>query len=962
MIWLQSNGFSPCMNGNQLDTTCNAVVTATAINCSNADLVNLTGIQFFDNLDSLNFVFNDVGVLPGLPSGLEFLNSSYNNSLHYLPLLPNGLNELRCSADSLLGMPPLPDSLRILICTGYLNDSLPPLPDGLLHLNCENSALTVLPELPNGMTYLNCTQNNLTALPDLPDSLKILYCQNNEIAVMPDLPNGLTTLTCLDNQLTSLPALPDSLVALSCAHNQIGALPAIPNRLFSLTAYNNQITAVPALPNSLKSINLANNQIASMVNLPDTLFTLNLSGNPSLVCLPPFEVLAGSTFSIGNTGISCLPNLVSHWASVPVLDTMPICGVINVNGCPVGWNVAGRAFVDNNGNCSFDTTDGVLPYTKVSLLQGGNVIQQVYTNAYGQYGFNTPPTAVYTVGLDTASMPFILSCADTGQHTFDLDALGYVDGLDFSVVCSPGFDLTAVTTGATGAFFPGNPVNVNIFAGELSQYYSVSCSIAGLAGSVVTVVEGPVQIDSVSTGGTTSGDTVTWMVADFSAVDFSDFWIAFTVDTTAQSGDQVCVHAAVAASAGTENVTSNNASTHCFEVVNSYDPNIKEVYPAVGVVPGTWHTYTVHFQNTGTAPAMNILVKDTLDPNIDWSSFQLLAYSHNNLTQVLNDGIVHFNFPNIQLPDSNTNEPESHGFIQYKIKTASTITPGTSVHNTAAIYFDFNDPIITNDATVFYCTPVETQQTLFVCEGDSVQVNNQWLHQGGVYTNLYTAFSGCDSTVTTTLVVNPTVAFIENYVLCPGDSVTVNGAVFHQPVSFTDTTTGTNGCDVLLITNIVESPVDITIVFSNDTLAAAPAMAAYQWIDCGAGQPIAGATNQTFAPAQNGQYAVSVTSDGACTAVSDCLDVLVNGVEPVRAVAFTVAPNPASFSAAIRFARPVQHARLTVVDLSGRSVLAVDANGTAASLPLNGLAEGVYTVELSANGMPTGRSKLVVLR
>jgi uncharacterized repeat protein (TIGR01451 family) len=64
-------------------------------------------------------------------------------------------------------------------------------------------------------------------------------------------------------------------------------------------------------------------------------------------------------------------------------------------------------------------------------------------------------------------------------------------------------------------------------------------------------------------------------------------------------------------------------------VVNSYDPNMKEVYP-VNVLPGydDWFTYTIHFQNTGNAPAFNIRLRDTLDANLDINSFEVRGYSH----------------------------------------------------------------------------------------------------------------------------------------------------------------------------------------------------------------------------------------------------------------------------------------------------------------------------------------------
>jgi hypothetical protein len=64
--------------------------------------------------------------------------------------------------------------------------------------------------------------------------------------------------------------------------------------------------------------------------------------------------------------------------------------------------------------------------------------------------------------------------------------------------------------------------------------------------------------------------------------------------------------------------------------------------------------------------------------------------------QLYNIGVLKFNYPKIYLPDSTSNEPGSHGFVQYKIKTKNNLSLTDTIKNTANIYFDFNAPIITN--------------------------------------------------------------------------------------------------------------------------------------------------------------------------------------------------------------------------------------------------------------------------
>jgi uncharacterized repeat protein (TIGR01451 family) len=131
-------------------------------------------------------------------------------------------------------------------------------------------------------------------------------------------------------------------------------------------------------------------------------------------------------------------------------------------------------------------------------------------------------------------------------------------------------------------------------------------------------------------------------------------------------------------------------------VVNSYDPNIKQVYPQ-NVLPGydDWFTYTIYFQNTGNAPAFNIRLRDTLDTQLDLNTFEILGYSHPANT-ALNGNILDISFNNIMLPDSTSNPEGSIGYYQYRIKPTPNLPNGSQISNTAYIYFDFNAPIITN--------------------------------------------------------------------------------------------------------------------------------------------------------------------------------------------------------------------------------------------------------------------------
>lgn len=145
----------------------------------------------------------------------------------------------------------------------------------------------------------------------------------------------------------------------------------------------------------------------------------------------------------------------------------------------------------------------------------------------------------------------------------------------------------------------------------------------------------------------------------------------------------------------------NNIDIDCQENIGSYDPNDKAAFPrGYGiqqyVKANTDLEYKLRFQNTGTDTAFRVIVKDQIDPSLDLLSIVPGASSHNYEFSIEEDRTIAFTFDQINLVDSTTNEPGSHGFVIFKIKQLADLEDGTSINNTADIYFDFNDAVITN--------------------------------------------------------------------------------------------------------------------------------------------------------------------------------------------------------------------------------------------------------------------------
>lgn len=140
----------------------------------------------------------------------------------------------------------------------------------------------------------------------------------------------------------------------------------------------------------------------------------------------------------------------------------------------------------------------------------------------------------------------------------------------------------------------------------------------------------------------------------------------------------------------------------CLESVNSYDPNDKNGFPRgydeqrfIG--QNTDIEYVIRFQNTGNAPAIDVEIRDTIPVQfLNPATVRPGASSHGYQFDMQGSGVVVFRFPNIYLPDTSAGDAASQGFVKFRVSQWPDLPIGTQIRNTAAIYFDNNAPVITN--------------------------------------------------------------------------------------------------------------------------------------------------------------------------------------------------------------------------------------------------------------------------
>jgi len=168
--------------------------------------------------------------------------------------------------------------------------------------------------------------------------------------------------------------------------------------------------------------------------------------------------------------------------------------------------------------------------------------------------------------------------------------------------------------------------------------------------------------------------------------------------------------------------------------------------------------YTIYFENvdTATIAVPNVTVIDTMDIDLDWSTFQLVDSKH-LLTDFAFDttgeyGIATFQFIGIDLPPD-TLPPAGQSWFTYTIWPDSDLSSGTEIANQAAIIFwdslGANDPILTHTVlNTIDNQPPQSAINSLPSTVDHVAFNVSWLgsdSESGIYRyNVYVSRDNAD--------------------------------------------------------------------------------------------------------------------------------------------------------------------------------------------------------------------------
>ncbi len=354
----------------------------------------------------------------------------------------------------------------------------------------------------------------------------------------------------------------------------------------------------------------------------------------------------------------------------------------------IGGNVK---FNTNNDNC---TTGIGYPSKLVTTTSGANSYG-TFTDYNGNYnlyipnsgGFSTNVTA--NLGSGLSSSPTNITQVSSGENmnysaNFCISSATNVNDLSVVLIpidhARPGFQSTYnIRYENNGTTSLSGTIQLTYNNGKLSYYYSNYIPDA------------------------TTTNSLTYNFSNLLPYQYRDITVYFNVlaPPTVNQGDILTF-----TTVGTTTVTDANSSDNTYvlnqSAVNSFDPNDKTVlegaYITAMQATKPLH-YITRFQNTGTFAAYTVVLKETLDADLDWNTFEPIGSSHNYRIQIKNGNQVTITFDAINLINSSANESGSHGWFAYKIKPKSTFAIGNIATSNSDIFFDYNLPITTNSVT-----------------------------------------------------------------------------------------------------------------------------------------------------------------------------------------------------------------------------------------------------------------------
>ncbi len=344
--------------------------------------------------------------------------------------------------------------------------------------------------------------------------------------------------------------------------------------------------------------------------------------------------------------------------------------------------IHGQVFFDDNQNGVRDTLESPLPDVTVFSKQSKVFVQS--RNA-GEFTLYTNSSGIDTI---EARPPYTFAHATTPP----IEVSGNADSLEFGIyfekIYDAGIDITEVTPARPGFEF------CIVLTRKNKSGLPSDMTVVFYPDDKVVFDSADVHPESIH------ADSIVWNIKDLKPGEEFRIKLSFYVPTDLLDGTKLHFRSVIIPEE-TDIYPDDNSAILDVVTVGSYDPNDKNVFPAGDIAPeliaDTMNlVYTIRFQNVGTYRADNIRIVDTLSQLLDINSFHMITGSHEFTWRLRKGRVLEIFFQNIFLPDETSDEQGSHGFIKYSINLLPSVKVGENITNRADIYFDYNQPVATN--------------------------------------------------------------------------------------------------------------------------------------------------------------------------------------------------------------------------------------------------------------------------
>jgi hypothetical protein len=279
--------------------------------------------------------------------------------------------------------------------------------------------------------------------------------------------------------------------------------------------------------------------------------------------------------------------------------------------------------------------------------------------------------------------------------------------------------------------------------------------------------------------------------------------------------------------------------------------------------------------------------------------------------------------------------------------------------------------------TLSYSDAITSSQEIELCAGETLTVGDNTYSEPGEYVDVLVAVSGCDSTVTTTLSYSDAITSSQEIELCAGETLTVGDNTYSESGEYVDVLVAVSGCDSVvttfllvysdIVTPLIDGEDNVIESENHDYSVSNQSEYIYEWgvfngaINTGQGTS---EVNITWGdgPSIGTVWLLLSGVDSGCKADTAFLEVTISeavGITENPLSEVNIYPNPFKESTTVEFNNPNNDSyRISLMDARGRIVMNTFTQSNQLVINKNNLQEGIYFLEI--DGKNKSRQIVVV--